>query len=574
MIPQLEGFDAYVTENLDKWQVPGVAVAVVKHGEVVLTQGYGLCNVEKEQELNADTLLAIGSSSKAFTTMAMGILVDDGKLEWDRPLREYLPTFRLQDLFATERMTPRDLVTHRSGLPRHDLMWYNSPFGRQELFDRLRYLEPNKDFRTFFQYQNLMYLTAGYLVGKLSDSSWEAFVRERIFVPLEMENSNFSVEEMQQSPNCSLPYQKKEDEIQPIPFRNIDTVGPAGSINSSVVEMANWLLLHLGDGTFKGQQVVSQSNLNEMHTPQMVIQSMPGMDIYAKQPEIGDLSYGLGWFIQHYRGRKLVHHGGNIDGFSAMVAFLPEQDVGAVVLSNLNGTQLPMVISFNVFDRLLGLEQLDWSTRIKEEMDKLEEAAEAAKEKSAEERNKDTRPSHPLEDYAGEYGHPGYGVLVVEQDGDQLAARFNDMEFPMAHYHYDVFDLSYEQFDMVLKASFGLDVKGNVSQVSIPLEPMVAPIVFERVAASGMSDKAFLEQFSGTYEVMDREATVFLKGENVLALSLSGQPAYELSPYQGTAFNLKGMPGFSIEFKQDASGTVTEAVLTQPGAVFTARKTA
>jgi CubicO group peptidase (beta-lactamase class C family) len=572
MIPELEGLDGFIAENLEKWQVPGVAVAIVRDGEVVLCEGYGTCNVEKEQKMNADTLLAIGSSSKAFTTMALGILVDDGKLDWDKPVREYLPTFRLQDPFASERMTPRDLVTHRSGLPRHDLMWYNSEFTRQEIFDRLRYLAPNKDFRTYFQYQNLMYLTAGYLVGQLSEGSWEAFVQERIFAPLGMVNSNFSVEVSQQNPNCSLPYQKKDDEIEPIPFRNIDTVGPAGSINSNVVDMANWLVLHLGDGTFQGQRVISQSNLEQMHTPQMVIQSMPGMDIYAKQPEIGHISYGMGWFIQHYRGHKMVHHGGNIDGFSAMVSFLPEQGIGAVVLSNLNSSQLPMVLCLNVFDRLLGMEQLNWSERIKTEMDTLEQAMEASKEKSAEERKTDTAPSHPLGDYAGEYEHPAYGVLAVTQDGDQLVAHYNQMDFAMEHYHYDVFDLEYEQFEMVIKATFWLDVKGNVSQVSAPLEPMVEPILFTRVPSRAMAGKDFLEQFTGTYEVLDQEATVFLKGEDALALSLPGQPAYELVPYQGTEFNLKGMPGFSIAFKQDAAGAVTEAVLTQPGAVFTAKK--
>lgn len=572
MLQELNGFSKFVTDKMKEWKVPGLSVAIVKEGEVVFCEGFGFRDVEKGLKTTPETIFAIGSSSKAFTTMAMGILVDDGKLEWDKPVRNYLPTFKLLDSFATERMTPRDLVTHRSGLPRHDLMWYNSPFARQEIFDRLEYLEPNKDFRTYFQYQNLMFMTAGYLVGQLTGSSWEQVVQEKIFDSLEMGNSNFSVEKSKEATDFSLPYNEKDDEIEEIAFRNIDTVGPAGSINSNLTDMANWVLLHLGKGKFQDRQVISEGNLTQMHIPQMVIQSMPGMDIFAKQDEIGHASYGLGWFIQHYRGHNLVHHGGNIDGFSAMVTLMPQDDIGVVVLSNLNGSQLPMVLCFNVFDRLLGLDEIDWSQRIKEEVDKLKEAMEKSKEKSAAERKTDAPPSHPLKDYAGDFEHPGYGVISIALKDDKLAATYNSMDFPMVHYHYDIFEMTYELFDMSMKVSFFNDVKGNIGTLALPLEPSVKDIVFTRMPEKGMTDKSFLEQFVGEYEVMGMSAVVSLKGENVLALSIPGQPEFELVPYQGTEFTLKDMPGFSIEFKQDESGAVTEAIVTQPGAVFTAKK--
>jgi CubicO group peptidase (beta-lactamase class C family) len=572
VLQELNGFSEFVTDKMKEWKVPGLSVAIVKEGEVVFCEGFGLRDVGKGLKTTPETIFAIGSSSKAFTTMAMGILVDDGKLEWDKPVRNYLPTFKLLDSFATERMTPRDLVTHRSGLPRHDLMWYNSPFTRQEIFDRLEHLEPNKDFRTYFQYQNLMFMTAGYLAGQLTGSSWEQVVQERIFDSLEMDNSNFSVEKSKEAADFALPYNEKDDEIEEISFRNIDTVGPAGSINSNLTDMANWVLLHLGKGKFQDRQVISEGNLTQMHTPQMVIQSMPGMDIFAKQDEIGHASYGLGWFIQHYRGHNLVHHGGNIDGFSAMVTLMPQDDIGVVVLSNLNGSQLPMILCFNVFDRLLGLDEIDWSQRIKEEVDKLKEAMEKSKEKSAAERKTDAPPSHPLKDYAGDFEHPGYGVISIALKDDKLAATYNSIDFPMEHYHYDIFEMTYELFDMSMKVSFFNDVKGNISTLALPLEPSVKDIVFTRMPEKGMTDKSFLEQFVGEYEVMGMSAVVSLKGENVLALSIPGQPEFELVPYQGTEFTLKDMPGFSIEFKQDESGAVTEAIVTQPGAVFTAKK--
>src|SRR5271165_1646343 len=201
---KLDNFDAFAKQALRDWKCDGFAIAVIEDGKVILSKGYGLRDVKKNLPVTEKTLFAIGSSTKSFTVTSMGVLVDEGKLDWDKPVRDYLPDFRLWDQFATERMTPRDLVTHRSGLPRHDLMWYNSPFSREELFARLRYLEPNKDFRTTFQYQNLMFLTAGYLAGQVADMSWEDYVRKVIFQPLGMSSSNFSVTDSQKTSEYSL----------------------------------------------------------------------------------------------------------------------------------------------------------------------------------------------------------------------------------------------------------------------------------------------------------------------------------------------------------------------------------
>src|SRR5580658_8495174 len=218
---KLDGFDAFANKELRDWKCDGFAIAIVQDGKVILSKGYGLRDVKKNLPVTDKTLFAIGSATKSFTVTSLGVLVDQGKLDWDKPVRDYLPDFRLWDQFATERMTPRDLVTHRSGLPRHDLMWYNSPFTRQELFDRLRYLEPNKDFRTTFQYQNLMFMTAGYLAGHVAGTTWQQLVRKSIFEPLGMSGSNFSVNDMQKSADFSLPYTVVNDTVVDMPFRNI-----------------------------------------------------------------------------------------------------------------------------------------------------------------------------------------------------------------------------------------------------------------------------------------------------------------------------------------------------------------
>jgi CubicO group peptidase (beta-lactamase class C family) len=269
--PSLDGFDAFAEKSLKDWKCAGFAIAVIQDGKVIFTKGYGLRDVQHNLPVTPQTLFAIGSSSKSFTVTSLGVLVDRGKLDWDKPVRDYLPDFKMFDAFATERMTPRDLVTHRSGLPRHDMLWYNSGFSRQEMFERLRYLEPSKDFRTAFQYQNLMFMTAGYLAGHVAGSTWEQHVRKSIFEPLGMSSSNFSVEDSRKSADFSLPYNVVKEQIVEVPFRNIDTIGPAGSINSNVEDMAKYVLMHLA----KGKGVLSTGVAAQMQSPQMSI-SGPG----------------------------------------------------------------------------------------------------------------------------------------------------------------------------------------------------------------------------------------------------------------------------------------------------------
>ena len=482
-------FSAFVHKTLSEWKVPGVAIAVVKEGKVILAEGYGFRDIKNQLKVTPQTLFAIGSSSKAFTATAVGILVDEGKLDWNKRVRDYLPTFQLQDEFATEQMTPRDLLCHRSGLPRHDLVWYGSSLSRKELFDRMRYLEPKADFRTLFQYNNFMFLTAGYLAGEVTHSTWEDVVRTRIFEPLGMKDSDFSVEDSRKQPDHTLPYGEKDDKVTEIPFRNLDAMGPAGSIKSNVLDMAQWVLLNLHKGKMGDKQVISESSLAEIQSPQMVVQEGV-FRILEKFPEMFTTSYGLGWFITNYRGHTWLHHGGNIDGFSAFVTFLPRDDLGVVVLCNKNGTDLPEIVALNIYDRLLGLDQVPWSARIKEIRDKRKAEAEKRKAEVDKDRKPGTKPSHPVGDYAGDYCHPAYGTLSIRQDGEGLKASRNGLEYSLAHYHFDVFDLKNEETGLKLKASFALDLKGNVASVSIPFAPGVKDIVFMRApdkAAGGQT---------------------------------------------------------------------------------------
>lgn len=562
----LKRFDRFITNTKQEWKVPGLAIAIIKDGTLIFSRGFGYRDVKQDLEVTPHTLFAIGSCTKAFTAVTMGILVDEGKLSWDEPVREYLPTFKLKDSYATEKMTPRDLVCHRSGLPRHDLMWYNSSASRRELFDRLQYLEPSADLRTVYQYQNLMFMTAGYLVGNIAGASWERFVQNRIFIPLGMTSSNFSVNDSQKSKNFALPYLEKDNKVIEIPFRNIDTVGPAGSINSSVMDMANWLLLNLNKGKIGNQQVISEASLKEIHSPQMLSSKS------YKYDETFYSMYGMGWVVTNYRGHLLLQHGGGIDGFTAYVSLMPRDNIGIVILTNLGGTSLPPIIANNAYDRLLGLTQIPWDKRIREVRDKAREAAKKAKKEKDKDRKLNTKPSHSLEDYAGDYEHPGYGVVSITKEGEQLKGIINSIPFTMKHYHYDIFDFHNELMDRPMKFSFFTDAKGNIGSFSVQLEPAVKDIVFTRMPEKAMMEKSFLQKFVGEYELSGIVTTVSLKGEKTLVLTVPGQPEYTLVPYKGTAFNLKGLSGYSIEFIVDESGNVKEAKITQPNGVFTAKK--
>jgi CubicO group peptidase (beta-lactamase class C family) len=564
-IAQLKGFDAYMGKLMRDWKVNGVAVAIAYDGEIVLCRGYGLRDVERGLEVNAHTLMPIGSTTKTFVTAGIAQLADGGLVDWDTPVRRYLPTLQLWDPVATERLTPRDMACHRSGLPRHDLMWYGSDRSRRELFDSLQYLEPSADFRTKWQYQNLMYMTLGYLTEQISGLSWEDYVQQRIFDPLGMVSSRPTASAAKESPDLSRGYRKSKNKVEEIPlYEGFKAVAPAGSIVSSVYDMSQWLLVHLNGGKHHGEQFISEAQIRQMHAPNMVMES-------EKWAEMPHSSYGLAWFVQPYRGHNMIHHGGNIDGFSTMFALMPERRVGVVVLTNMDATPVRDIVQYNVFDRFIDGKQVAWSARMKAQWKEMEEAGTRGKEKSKSDQVKRTHPSHPLQDYVGTYGHPGYAPVKIELQDGKLQALYNGITLEMKHYHYDTFSMAVKRFDLNLLASFITDVRGTVQQLSIPLEPTVQNIVFTRLPDESLTSRSFLEQFVGTYELMGALISIEFKGD-VLQIAVPGMPDYELQPVKGTEFALKGLSGFSIEFKRDGSGAVTEALVNQMGSVYTAKK--
>ncbi len=563
----LEGFAEFADETRQAWNATGLAIGIVVDGEVVFAEGFGYRDAETKKPVTSKTLFAIGSTTKAFTSLTLGTLVDQGKLDWDKPLINYLPKFQLYDDYATTHITPRDLVTHRSGLPRHDLAWYNNKtWSRDELVRRLRFYEPTKELREKFQYNNMMFLTAGYLGGQLTGGTWEQAVQKRIFDPLDMRYSNFSVEDSKKTNDFAYPYREKDDVVSRIPFRNIDNVGPAGSINSNVEDMLKWVRLHLGDGTFSGKKIINQATLDELHNPQIV------MGRPATRPELSSPSYAMGWMVRNYRGHRLVEHGGGIDGFITTVAFYPDDGVGIVAFTN-SETGLPTLVRRHAIDRILGLDPIDWQGEANAkwvEGKKHQKEAEKNKDKF---RHEKTAPSHELEAYAGTYAHPGYGEAAMTIVGNALTLTYNDITTPFEHWHYDVFnglenkdDPTFEDF----RIQFRSNMKGDIAELRMPLEGTLDPIVFEKKADSRMYDPKYLKRFVGVYTLATQEVTISIQG-NVLTAIVPGQPTYTLDPTGTDEFDLRGIVGFSVRFV-GGKGGATSAWFNQPNGVFEAKR--
>ncbi|MCX6828156.1 MAG: serine hydrolase [candidate division Zixibacteria bacterium] len=557
---------AFIDSTMKIWKVPGLAMAIVKDGMVLFSEGYGKRNVKDSLPVTPITVFAIGSATKAFTTMVIGILADSGKVDWDKTVRTYIPNFKLKDQFASERMTLRDLVTHRSGLPRHDMVWYgNNSISRKELVERLQYLEPNKDFRTDFQYQNLMFATAGYAVEQATGKSWEENIRTLIFAPLGMTGSNCSVAESQQAADFARPYREEDSLVKEIPFRNLDLIGPAGSINSNLADMTKWVKFHLNKGKVGDIQLISPAGFAQMQLPYMTIAAP------LQYTELSHSAYGLGWMIDDYRGHNRVHHGGNIDGFSSLVSLYPQDNLGIVVLTNMDGTPEVSIAADHAADLMLGMEPVDWNSRLRMQYIQIKEAQK--KSDIAQERKPGTKPSHKMEDYAGEYENSGYGLLEVSYDGKNLSAVFNGITALLEHWHYDIFRANVKEVENAnLLFNFQTNTKGDIDRLLVPLEPTVSEIAFVRKASPEMKNPKFLAKFVGEYEIMGQISRFDLKRDSALVLTVTGQPPYDLTPYKGNEFNLKGLSGFSVEFILDKEGKAISAVFKQPNGIFTATR--
>jgi len=439
-------------------QVPGAAVGVVVDGKVLLARGYGRREVGLEERVTADTVFAIASMSKSFTSAVLATLVDQGKLDWDTPVRRYLPGFEMYDSTLTLQVTARDLLTHRTGMPSHSFLRFSTYLQPAELVARLRYLPTNRPLRDGFQYSNTMYAIAGYLAGEVAGSTWNELVRQRLFQPLGMDNSTTQLAETLQRPDHATAHAREQGKVSTVPFYDYMKFGvaPAGAISSSANDMLKYLQMYLNDGQVGERQIISKAQLRQLHKPVTID---------------GPSNYALGWGVTQRNAEQLVQHGGSIIGFTSHMALVPGRKIGVVVLNNLESSPLPELLAHYLVDRLVsGAAGSPLQVPPEREWPPGTPPARVA----------DTQTTLDLDAYTGEYFHPAYGVVRVVRHGADLAIKFDAFELPLKHHHYDTFLSPGYQYQGRGLYQFQMNTAGRIAQLLAPLEPAVQPFVFVR----------------------------------------------------------------------------------------------
>ena len=564
---RLLDLEAEVNKILKDYKAPGVTIAVVEKNKVVYTGGFGYRDAEKKLPVTENTLFAIGSCTKAFTSAMVGTLSEDGMVDLDKPVRNFLPELKFYNDHLNAHVTLRDMMCHRTGLPRHDFSWYGSTASRMELLKRIEYQEPTAELREKYQYNNFMFMSQGVVLEKLTGKSWETNIKERLFIPLGMDNTVTTVADWEKSNDRSLAYSLINDSIaKVIPYRNIDAVGPAGSINSSAKDMAKWLITWINGGKFNGKQIIPTKYRNEAMTVQMASGGLPSLE----SPDVHNFGYGLAWSIGSYRGHYRVEHGGGIDGFITTTGFFPTDSIGIFVCSATGNVS--NVIRNLIADKMLSLPYKDWHKQMRDAFVKARLSS-LMTPKSSEDptKVKDTKPSLNLQEYSGKYANKGYGIIEVKLNGEILMADYNSTKLNLNHKHFDLF-VGYLEDDPEdgTELFFQLNKTGKVEKVLIPLQPGLKDIEFTRINEVKLS-AADLEKYSGEFLLGPQNVSFVIRNGTLYGL-LPPQPDYELVPVGNDEFKLKILDGYSVKFKSQVNGKFSEASFIQPNGVFTAKR--
>ena len=578
---RLKNVDKELDRILEATHAAGFAVAVVDKDKIIYAKGFGYRDVENKIPADANTLFAIGSSTKAFTSSVLGQLRGDDELSFNDNPRKYVPELKFFNDDMNNNMIIKDLMSHRTGLPRHDFSWYLFPtFDKDSLVKRIEHQEPFTGIRQQWYYNNFMFLMQGIIGEKITGKSWEDNIRERFFKPLNMNRSNVTIDEMEKSTNAAFGYNTKKDNTnEKMDYYKIAAMRPAGSINSSVNDMSNWLITWINNGKFNGEEILPEPYVSEAISSQMVI----GANLPSKEiPDVHFSNYGYAWFLASYKGHYRVEHGGNIDGFSANAAFYPSDSLGIVVLSNQNGSRVPTLVRNTIADRMLGVNQTDWTQRFLDDVEKAKKAEEEAKTDDSSNIVANTNPSHIKLDYTGTYSHSGYGDFNISVESDSLYANFKLMKMWLKHIHYDVFEpieVTETGIDTTesgpLRFKFEMNLAGDISHMNAPIEPALSdPIKFKRTPNTIDIDLELLQKYVGVYELAGTEIKVYIKNENVLYVFVPGQPEYELLAIEKHKFNFKILDGYKVEFTESEDGNIKELTFIQPNGNFTAKRKA
>jgi len=566
---KLKGFDVYMEKVVKDWNVPGIGVGIVARDQLVFAKGYGFRDYGKKLPFTPKTTVPIASNTKLFTAVAAGLLIEEGKLDWDRPVRQFVPEVQFYNDELTAAVSIRDMLSHRTGITRHDTIWYKSDFTRKELFERLKYLEPSQPMRQTFLYNNMMYAGAGYLIELLSGKTWEDFVRERILLPLGMTSTVFSIDEMVKQPEHGVPFTERRDsfELYEIPYyREAAGVGPAGSINSNLEDMSKWLAALMNDGNLDGKAVIPASVLKATLAPAI---ALPNSQLEARGfGELLNSVYGTGRWTASYRGHLLTFHGGDINGFHSQVSSMPYDGIGVIVLViGDHAAPLYNVVSYNVYERLLGMSETPWSERALEIRKKGKQAGMEARAKAGGERVAGTKPSHPVADYVGEFEHPAYGVVTISMKGEGLLFDFHKIRLPLTHFHYDRFDTPDDEEDGKWSVNFSMNPQGEVDKALLSLDEAEAG--FTRRVPAELASLSTLRQYAGIYETSTgAKFEVVLKEDGSLGVVFPGQPFQALIPWKPQRFRIKEFSDVVFEFVV-SNGQVRELKQVDPSGEYT-----
>ncbi len=463
---QLKEFDAYVEKSRAEWQMPGMAVAVVKDGKVIFAKGYGVRQLGTKNMVDTQTLFACASTTKAMTAACMGILVDEGKVKWDDAVIKYLPEFHLADPYVTRELKIRDLFTHNSGVGNADFLWGVMNIPANEVLRKMQQVEPSYSLRSSFIYQNIFYLAAGKVIEKLSGQKWEDFIQVKIFQPLNMTRTFSSLKKVQ-DPNHSKPHFMVNGSIKAIEPTSADEIGPAGSVNSSIEDMGKWMACMLDSSKYEGGRLLKAGTWKELFKPQVLV---PANEFYPTMQLIKPnwTTYGLGWFQHDYKGKKINYHTGSLAGEVAIHAQLPDSKLGVYVFGNYDHAEVRHALVYKTFDLFALGGNRDWSseflklyTGIKQKSEKEEKDFEAK-------RVSNTNPTKPLEEYAGKYSDPLYGELEITVVNGALTFMANNfLKATLSHWHYDTFRGMYEKdwYGNAI-ATFQLNASGKIEKVN------------------------------------------------------------------------------------------------------------
>jgi CubicO group peptidase (beta-lactamase class C family) len=572
------GLDTAFASVLKTWHGAGFAVAVVEKNKVVYSKGFGYRDYENKIPATSNTLFAIGSCTKAFTASLIGMLRRDGKVDYDKPVRNYLPDLKFYNDEMNDKITLRDMMCHRTGLPRHDYSWYFfSTAARDSLLQRIQYMEPSAGIREKWQYNNFMFLAQGVLVEKITGKPWEDNIREKIFEPLGMSSSVLTIADLMKCNDAAIGYGLKKDSIiKKLEYYHIDAMGPAGSINSSANDMAKWLVTWINGGKFDGKEIIPAAHVNEAMSSQMIIAAgLPDKE----NPDIYFANYGFGWFLSSYRGHYRVEHGGNIDGFTASTCFFPSDSVGIIVLANQSNSVIPSIIRNIIADKMLKIKYIDWNRDMKILTDKAKKE-EKDLEKAKVPNNKPTgKTTHELKDYEGFYSNKGYGVVEVQAQRDSLFAFLGKHTWWLRHVQYDLFEPfekdvndGIDTADKSDPIQFQMNVSGEIERVDIKLEAALRAISFAKSPKPKEISKDSLQKYVGEYEMSGISMKVYIKNEKALYLFVPRQPEYELLLVDKDKFSIKTLSGYFVQFGVNDKNEAIELLAIQPNGTFKATR--